>query len=87
MDISNISDSSIFMVHDGTGLKKTTFGQLKKDILRETSQQIEPLIANNAGSHNAIYRGKNIGTSVTTEQYQAISQGHLMIYILVIIGL
>nr|DAM88791.1 MAG TPA: hypothetical protein [Caudoviricetes sp.] len=75
VDISNISDSSIFMVHDGTGLKKTTFGQLKKDILRETSQQIEPLIANNAGSHNAIYRGKNIGTSVTTEQYQAISQG------------
>lgn len=29
----------------------------------------------NAGSHNAIYRGKNLGTSVTAEQYAAISAG------------
>ena len=30
---------------------------------------------NNAGSHNSIYRGKNIGTSVTPAQYAAISDG------------
>ena len=29
----------------------------------------------NAGSHNAIYRGKNLGTSVTAAQYAAISAG------------
>lgn len=29
----------------------------------------------NAGSHNAIYRGKYLGTSVTAEQYAAISAG------------
>ncbi len=29
----------------------------------------------NAGSHNAIYRGKNLGTSVTAEQYAAIAAG------------
>ena len=28
---------------------------------------------NNAGSHNSIYRGKNLGSSVTTAQYTAIS--------------
>ena len=29
----------------------------------------------NAGSHNSIYRGKNLGTSVTAEQYAAIAAG------------
>ena len=31
--------------------------------------------ANNAGFHNSIYRGKNLGTSVTAAQYAAISAG------------
>mgnify|MGYP004661454519 CR=1 FL=1 len=30
---------------------------------------------NNAGSHNSIYRGKNLGTSVTNAQYSAIEDG------------
>ena len=30
---------------------------------------------NNAGSHNAIYRGKNLGSSVTAEQWAAIYAG------------
>lgn len=30
---------------------------------------------NNAGAHNSIYRGKNLGTSVTTKQYTDISNG------------
>ena len=29
----------------------------------------------NAGSHNGIYRGKKLGTSVTAEQYSAIADG------------
>lgn len=29
----------------------------------------------NAGAHNCIYRGKNLGTSVTEEQYAAIAAG------------
>ena len=33
------------------------------------------LLFNNAGAHNAIYRGKNLGTSVTTAQYNAIKAG------------
>ena len=30
---------------------------------------------NNAGFHNSIFRGKNLGTSVTADQYAAISAG------------
>lgn len=33
------------------------------------------LIPNNAGAHNAIYRGKNLGAAVTDAQYAAISAG------------
>ena len=32
-------------------------------------------IANNAGGHNSVYRGKNLGTSVTPEQWAAIKAG------------
>ena len=32
-------------------------------------------IADNAGSHNSIYRGKYLGTSVTADQYAEISAG------------
>lgn len=32
-------------------------------------------VESNAGAHNAIYRGKNLGTSVTPAQYAAISAG------------
>lgn len=32
-------------------------------------------VYNNAGAHNSIYRGKNLGTNVTEEQYAAIGTG------------
>lgn len=35
----------------------------------------EDVCADNAGAHNAIYRGKNLGTSVTAAQYAAIADG------------
>ena len=37
--------------------------------------QINDKLHNNAGAHNSIYRGKFLGTSVTTAQYLAISSG------------
>lgn len=61
---SNISDSSIFMVHDGTGLKRITFEDVKR-----------AMVYPNAGSHNTIYRGKNLGSAVTQAQYTAIKNG------------
>ena len=33
------------------------------------------LTYDNAGAHNSIYRGKNLGTTVTEEQWEAISSG------------
>ncbi len=36
---------------------------------------VNNLFYNNAGAHNAIYRGKNLGTGVTAEQYAAIKAG------------
>lgn len=35
----------------------------------------EDVCADNAGAHNAIYRGENLGTSVTAAQYAAIADG------------
>ena len=61
---SNINDSSIFMVHDGTGLKRITFEDVKR-----------AMVYPNAGSHNTIYRGKNLGSTVTQAQYTAIANG------------
>lgn len=38
-------------------------------------KKVEPLTSANAGAHNAIYRGKFLGNSVTAAQYAAISAG------------
>lgn len=37
--------------------------------------EIAGLNGNNAGAHNSIYRGKNLGNAVTDAQWQAISSG------------
>ena len=36
---------------------------------------IAPLIYNSAGAHNAVYRGKNLGSAVTDEQWAQIGAG------------
>lgn len=43
--------------------------------LRDDIDKVNSRYLNNAGAHNAIYRGKNLGTSVTAAQYAAISAG------------
>lgn len=44
-------------------------------VLRDDIDGLSSRYLDNAGSHNAIYRGKNLGTSVTAAQYAAISAG------------
>lgn len=73
--VSTIADANLIPVHDGTGLKKITFAALKAKAVEDTEAKIAPLLFNNAGAHNAIYRGKNLGTAVTTAQYNAIKAG------------
>lgn len=69
------ADSHVIPIHDGTGLKKITFANFKAKVVEDTEAEIAPLLFNNAGAHNAIYRGKSLGTSVTTAQYNAIAAG------------
>lgn len=73
--ITTPGDSHVIPIHDGTGLKKITFANLKAKAVEDTEAKIAPLLFNNAGAHNAIYRGKPLGSSVTTAQYSAISAG------------
>lgn len=40
-----------------------------------TEEDIAPLLYNNAGAHNAVYRGKDLGTAVTSTQWDSISAG------------
>ena len=39
------------------------------------AEDVAPLLYNNAGAHNAVYRGKNLGTAVTDAQWAAIAAG------------
>ena len=73
--ITTPGDSNVIPIHDGTGLKKITFANFKAKAVKDTEAKIAPLLFNNAGAHNAIYRGKSLGSSVTTAQYSAISAG------------
>ena len=40
-----------------------------------SATELAALLFNNAGAHNAIYRGENLGTSVTAAQWAAIANG------------
>jgi hypothetical protein len=69
------TDSCLILIHDGTGLKKITFANFRAKAVEGTETKIAPLLFNNAGAHNAIYRGKSLGSTVTTAQYAAIKAG------------
>ena len=69
------TDSCLIPIHDGTGLKKITFANFRAKAVEGTEAKIAPLLFNNAGAHNAIYRGKYLGNTVTTAQYAAIKAG------------
>ena len=69
------TDSCLIPIHDGTGLKKITFANFRAKAVEGTEAKIAPLLFNNAGAHNAIYRGKSLGSTVTTAKYDAIKAG------------
>ena len=69
------ADGYVIPIHDGTALKKVTFANFKAKVVEGTEAKVAPLLFNNAGAHNAIYRGKSLGSSVTTAQYNAIKNG------------
>lgn len=76
--ITSAPDTALLLIHDGSGVKTISAANLKKDIkeLVDTAQAtINAIAATGAGAHNAIYRGKNLGTAVTAEQWAAIKAG------------
>lgn len=71
-------DEGIILIHDGKGVKKIKVEDFKADLMTlitANATLLEKITQNNAGAHNSIYRGKNLGTSVTPEQYAAIAAG------------
>ena len=76
--ILTAGDDSLLLIHDGTGVKTISTANFKKD-LKEYMEGVNTILAqltyDNAGAHNSIYRGRNLGTTVTEEQWEAISSG------------
>lgn len=75
LKITTPGSGNLIPIHDGTGLKTITFDNLKKKVNEPVEAMVAPLLFENAGAHNAIYRGKSLGSSVTSAQYAAISSG------------
>ena len=73
--VTTPASGNLIPIHDGTALKSITFQNLADKVNEPVEQLVAPLLFNNAGSHNAVYRGKNLGTAVTAAQYAAISAG------------
>ncbi len=67
--------TNILPIHDGSSLKTVTAEKLKSLITADVEEEVAPLIYNNAGAHNAIYRGKYLGNYLTDEQSAAITAG------------
>lgn len=72
--ILSVTGTEQMLIHDGNGVKVITVENLHKD-LQADIDAIQNVLADGAGAHNSIFRGKNLGTSVTAEQYAAISNG------------
>jgi hypothetical protein len=77
-EITSAPDSAMLIIHDGNGVKKVSAKNLKADIkaLIDTAQNtLNQISFPGAGAHNGIFRGKNLGSSVTSAQWDAIKAG------------
>lgn len=72
--ILSVTGTEQMLIHDGNGVKVITVENLHKG-LQTDIDSVRNVLADGAAAHNCIYRGKNLGTSVTEEQYAAISSG------------
>lgn len=72
--ILSVTGTEQMLIHDGNGVKVITVENLHKG-LQADIDAIKNVLADGAEAHNSIFRGKNLGTSVTAEQYAVISDG------------
>lgn len=54
---------------------KTKIPTKTSELTNDSNFIMSALLFDNAGAHNAVYRGKNLGTSVTEAQWAAIANG------------
>ena len=76
--ITEAPDNAVLLIHDGNGVKQISAANLKKDVkgLIDTAQaMINAIATTGTGAHNAIYRGKSLGSAVTEAQWAAIKAG------------
>jgi hypothetical protein len=76
--LTEAPDNAVLLIHDGNGVKQISAANLKKDVkgLIDTAQaMINAIATTGAGAHNAIYRGKSLGSVVTEAQWAAIEAG------------
>ena len=76
--ITEAPDSAVLLIHDGSGVKQISAANLKKDVkelINTTQATINAIATTGAGAHNAIYRGKSLGSAVTEAQWAAIKAG------------
>lgn len=74
-DLSELSLEDILLLCDGSKIGKTTLEKLKAIVTLGLPTDLEDIIPDGAGAHNAIYRGKYLGASVTDEMYANIKDG------------
>lgn len=75
---STPEDADTLMIKDTSGAanKRTPFSGVWNWIKSKIeAEDLSPMLYNNSGAHNAIYRGKYLGSSVTQAQWNAISAG------------
>lgn len=75
---STPEDADTLMIKDTSGAanKRTPFSGVWNWIKSKIeAEDLSPMLYDNSGAHNAIYRGKYLGSSVTQAQWNAISAG------------
>lgn len=79
LNAASAADDALLLFRDGDGVKTITVANFKADLRELINSKHDDLAgrlnASGAGAHNAIYRGKNLGSSVTAAQYAAIAAG------------
>jgi len=77
-EILSAPNDGLLLIHDGTGVKTIEVSNFKadlKELIDANTAVLGAIAAKNAGAHNGIYRGKNLGTSVSAEQWAMIAAG------------
>lgn len=72
--ISEIPDEALILIQSGKDINVITAANLKANI-KALLDDLDHITATGAGAHNTLYRGKNLGESVTAAQYTAIKNG------------